>query len=415
MNHKSLEPYDDYHDDDIAFKKKSRQRLKVDLETLDSSESEDDLEVQDSHLYFGSRKEDNHKEDLFVSKDDKISKDNKVNAEIEDEDMFASDEDEVVKKKVQFIDRDQPQDINSRDDYSNYNHERYREDTHQKEEQDFDESEEEDDITSSHNTISEEDGSEVDEAKEPRIERFDLSEEKELGIIDNEGNLIKHGSEDEKDAEEEYISGFSKHEILKAKRAEEERTRIAKEQQMNINANKESIRDILKSLIEILEPAETPMESLARLNSILKKKKKQKLNGIQASSEITCITDCCSKLTKSSLFEEPYDVTREEFMREYQKVTGLQYINSSKRHRDGDEEADDRANQTINDDEQDQTENDYGEKIWEFKWIGETNLNGPYSEYEMYHWKENYFQSKVLVRKLGEASFKHIEEVTFIP
>ena len=50
---------------------------------------------------------------------------------------------------------------------------------------------------------------------------------------------------------------------------------------------------------------------------------------------------------------------------------------------------------------------DYGEKIWEFRWIGDEDedkvINGPYSSYEMNHWKETYFENKVEVRKIGET------------
>lgn len=95
--------------------------------------------------------------------------------------------------------------------------------------------------------------------------------------------------------------------------------------------------------------------------------------------------------------------------RKFQTITG-QSFNVERGLKRSREESDDE------DDENSQINNiDYGEKIWEFRWIGDENedkvINGPYSSYEMNHWKETYFENKVEVRKIGETKFQNIEYI----
>lgn len=90
--------------------------------------------------------------------------------------------------------------------------------------------------------------------------------------------------------------------------------------------------------------------------------------------------------------------------RKFQTITG-QSFNVERGLKRSREESDDE------DDENSQINNiDYGEKIWEFRWIGDENedkvINGPYSSYEMNHWKETYFENKVEVRKLVKQNSK---------
>lgn len=48
-------------------------------------------------------------------------------------------------------------------------------------------------------------------------------------------------------------------------------------------------------------------------------------------------------------------------------------------------------------------------KIWDFKWIKDKKEknNGPYSNYEMQYWKDNYFQNKVIVKHHDDPDEEH--------
>ncbi|KAI5954177.1 hypothetical protein KGF54_001952 [Candida jiufengensis] len=390
MNHISIDENNNEYD--IAFNSKRKPKPFEDIEPIDSSEEEDD-EVQDQNELEPNKlplANDVDEDDMFASEEEQLLKNNLPTVEVEDDDMFASDEEPSTTKKLQFSTQDQIEELS--DMYSN-------EDESEPEEEEHDE----ETINYYTNAENYESNNHKKKKKQPKIEKFDLSEETQSGIIDEEGNLLKNESEEEIDEEDEYISQFSKSEIRKAKKAEEERIKFANNQQEDT----EPIENILLSLIEILEPAETSLEALARLNTTLKRQKKQKLNINKAENDITIITNSCSKLSKKSLFEDVYDVTREEFMRKYQQETGVEYKNRTKRLREEKEEEEDESLK--------EEEIDYGEKIWEFKWIDDLTdtINGPYSEYEMYHWKQTYFENKVVVRKIGEDSFKHIQEINF--
>lgn len=142
---------------------------------------------------------------------------------------------------------------------------------------------------------------------------------------------------------------------------------------------------------------------------------------------ITKLTDSCSILQNQHGQSEVYEMTKEELMRLFQKETGKYYsLNRGlKRNREEEEEEEelkghenlsngDETNSLVNNvREESGKEIDYGEKIWEFRWMGDDLVNGPYSEYEMKHWKDTYFNNQVEVRKIGNVDFRHILNVIF--
>ena len=249
----------------------------------------------------------------------------------------------------------------------------------------------------------------------PKIEAFNLREETEEGHFDLNGNYVKTKNEEEEAAganEDHWMHNTKKSDIVRARESQLARERAAKEKRLKRSRTVLPTIELLLKLIEILEPAESPFEALARLTPqglSRNRKKKQHQGGNPNKETILCITEVCDQLANEKVIENVYEMTREEFMRLYKTESGTDFkANSAKRSREEFE-----SNHDI---EREQTElnGDYGEKIWEFRWIkAPDEVLGPYSAYEMKYWKETHFQNKVEVKKVGEATFRHVESENF--
>ena len=249
--------------------------------------------------------------------------------------------------------------------------------------------------------------------KEPKLEAFHLREEAEDGQFDAEGNYVRNNeSDDEQEKqnnEDQWASDFSKSDIKKAQQA-----KLKREQKQAATTKQITpTEDLLRRLIAMLEPAETPMEALARLKPPTKKRNKKNIYQDDGARKqlVLDLTDICEQLVNVKLIQDIYDMSREELMRLYKRETGDDYFDAkqgTKRKRDDGEP--EKQNETA---KQQLTTDDYGEKVWQFRWIGDDVINGPYSNYEMKHWKETYFDNKVEVRKVGETQFMNVESVLF--
>lgn len=237
----------------------------------------------------------------------------------------------------------------------------------------------------------------------PKIEAFDLTQEAEDGTFDKDGNFIRN-KEEENQQQDEWLN-LKKGEIEKAKAAQLERNRLNKERRMQADNNTMPIQELLSDLINLLESVETPMEALARF-SPKKVPRSKKTNGPtnyndqERKKTVILITDLCEKLANKKGISNAYELTKEEFMRIYKVETGSDY---NQIHRGKKRTRDDTEEDVL----------DYGEKNWEFRWNGQEEVHGPYSEYEMRHWSEIYFENNVVVRKIGESGFIPIHEVNF--
>lgn len=241
----------------------------------------------------------------------------------------------------------------------------------------------------------------------PKIEAFDLHEEADEGKFDENGNLIRNIS-DYDDAKQDEWMDLKKTDIERAKKAQLERNRLDKERRMKESTDEFiPINILLSDLIEFLEPVETPMEALTRFSPPKKSRSKKKdYKSIEKDQErkkiVIRLTDLCDKLINKKGVVDTYELTREELMRRYKQETGNDYNHGSRGQKRTREDYEDN-NKTDN----------YGDKIWEFKWNGQDEIHGPYSEFEMYHWSKDYFQNGVEVRKIGETDFKPIIDVNF--
>lgn len=392
-----------------SSRRRKREANKNELQLTYESDSSDDQEGNSDNENNISKLQqeqlvedilgDNKENDMFDSdkEDDMFTNDNKQ--EDDDDDMFASDNEESDPQK------------------NNLGNEEEEEEEEIKE---TDES-----VNNYYNNIEDLNfDSFKNKKKEPKFEAFNLKEETNMGKFDNEGNYIPNEQKDSSDADDDdlWLEDYNnKSEINKAKQAQLLRERQQREKSKSKSMEKdhdvEPLEVLLSDLILLLEPVESPMEALARLNPKKLRKKKKKgddddnnKNSIANHEElINRITNVCSILINDKQIDDIYELTREELMRKFQTITGQSFNveRSLKRSREESEDEDDENSQINN--------IDYGEKIWEFRWIGDEDedkvINGPYSSYEMNHWKETYFENKVEVRKIGETKFQNIEYI----
>lgn len=236
----------------------------------------------------------------------------------------------------------------------------------------------------------------------PKIEAFNLREEAEDGTFDLEGNYTR--KEPQSDDEDHWLDSTKRSDIENARKSQLEREKLAKiKKKAQISM---STTELIEQLIPILEPAETPLELLARLAPKQSRRKrnlsKHEHSSSNNASVILMVTEVVEALISDKAVSDAYDLSREEYLRMYKNETGVEYkIVTKKRPRES------------SDNEDENNEDDYGTKIWEFKWNGQEEINGPYSEYEMKYWKESYFENSVQVRKIGEELFQDVANVEF--
>lgn len=235
--------------------------------------------------------------------------------------------------------------------------------------------------------------------KEPKLEAFNLRDDAEEGQFDIDGNFIRNSKDEMESLEDSWIDDFKKSQVSKAKLAQEERIKKLEEKRNNSNKDMRATKDLVAQIIDILEPAETPLEALAKL-APPKRAKKQAIEDKDRKQRVLNITELCDNLINDKSIVDAYDLSKEEFIRLYKTETGEDYNQNNRKRSHSDSESDN--DETLPDEK----------KIWEFRWIGDEIIHGPYSTYEMKHWKDTYFESKVEVRKVNET-FQHIDMQDF--
>lgn len=361
------------------------------------SSEEDNL---DDGLGNNSRYKEKQRKDLRLNYDSDSSSEEedvpkKDDDDDDDDDMFASDDEKIKEKKnkVELLDMDKFERDEELEGVSGAHEESY----------DSDDS----DSDSNNYYIQSEnlDYHEMKSKKEPKLEAFNLRDDLEEGDFDAGGNFIR--KKQEESINDESWLDVKKSDIKKAKLAKDKR-----------EAKKTEVRtilptgELLRKIIEILEPSESPMEALARFapkkRTNVKKNKKldveseDKLANETRRSQVLAITELCDDLIDEKHIIDTYDLSREELMRKYKVETGDEY-NAYSENRGTKRVLDE------NEEEQDY----YGEKIWEFRWFNSPDINGPFSNYEMKHWKETYFNGQVEVRRAGEVEFLNVNNCEF--
>lgn len=229
------------------------------------------------------------------------------------------------------------------------------------------------------------------------VEAFDIKDDEEDGQFDADGNFIRNKDQDEGEQHDSWMKDLKTQDIKLAKAAQDRREK--KQREESLKSELLSTETTLGNLIEVLEPAESPLEALSRLKPKNKKRKGHTDSEDLARKELVFkITEYCDILIEKGV-SDVYDTSREGLMRQYRAESGEDFQPRSRGVKRNIDEVESHTNSY------------YEDKKWEYKWEGE--VEGPHSSYEMQYWSENYFDNKVVVRKVGEINFKRLDEVLF--
>lgn len=186
---------------------------------------------------------------------------------------------------------------------------------------------------------------------------------------------------------EEWLSGVLSDAMGRAHAAETERQRAI--QRLLLPSVELGVAAV-QQLVELLEPAETPLEALQRLGSTARRRRR----GQQGSPEdaarqryAAAITDACEAAERLGVADGAYDLLREELMR----MLGAR--GSRKRRGSAAGALAEQRGGALAE-----------RREWVFRWLGQESRAwlGPFTAREMAHWKEHYFGNGVEVRRESE-------------
>jgi CD2 antigen cytoplasmic tail-binding protein 2 len=231
----------------------------------------------------------------------------------------------------------------------------------------------------------------------PKLDAFNMRAEQEEGRFDEAGNFVRKAFDPDA-AQDSWLEGISKKDMLKAKEAQDMRDAERKERERAEDAIITS--DVLSSLIALLDVGESPMEALVRYGKTAPKKQASSYNrkkkaetmdvdtdpaqeaaATKAKEAINTITECASRLSDRGV-EDIYESPRESIMRQYKRETGEDW------------------------------KNPYPEKVqWEFRWLiaPEEDVNGPYDQATMQAWQDaGQFTAGAEYRRVGETEWSRL-------
>ena len=278
-----------------------------------------------------------------------------------------------------------------------------------KEQESSSDSEVADEERANHGDLDEELGAGSKKLHAPKLDAFHMREENEEGKFDESGNYVRKAVDP--DAKHDlWLEGISKKEMKKASEAHERREKERRQKAIEDDAKSDG--QILAMLIPQLQPSETVLEALARLNKIKTKKpkwqskKKQRKDandrdGDMAdekedarSKAIETITEAADLLLSRGQ-PEVYDSERELLIRQYNKATGEQW----------------REPQSTQPEEiPENTET----SEWQYRWSDARDggdIHGPYDGKTMMAWSNaGYFGEGVEYRKTGNNEWSRVPD-----
>lgn len=264
----------------------------------------------------------------------------------------------------------------------------------------------EDEVESVPSTPHESDNENIDEEvgmagsrkHAPKIEKFNLRREQEEGAFTEDGTYIRKMA-DPNVHQDAWMEGLTKGQIRRAREGmERQQQREIEREKREAQEQQYTSTEHLEQLIRCLQPKETPLEALARLNQGKKRKwqptqrwKKNKMSTdtgeLPASEEddrkvkesIESITTHADRLLVLGNLNI-YSTSRERLIMLYQEDTG-------ERFREG--RSDENAN---------------GNQKWEYRWPGNDEVFSGFSTEDMRNWKAGgFFGDGVLCRRLGST------------
>ncbi|KAF1983413.1 hypothetical protein K402DRAFT_166184 [Aulographum hederae CBS 113979] len=257
--------------------------------------------------------------------------------------------------------------------------------------------------------IDEELGAGAKKKHAPKLDAFNLHEEKEEGAFDENGNFVRKAIDPDA-VHDSWLEGLNKNDMKKARAAQEKRNQERRKKEL---ADDEVLAsDILSALIPRLNRGETVLEALQRLGKGQQKKpkwqqkNKNKKNGdamdvdtedgadlaeTRRKEAVEVITDAADRLMTRGE-DEIYDMEREILTRRYKAETGEDWVDPP---RTGDDQETDSEN-----------------KQWEYRWSDSRDggeLHGPYDGPTMKAWNDaGYFGEGVEFRRMGESEWSRL-------
>lgn len=243
----------------------------------------------------------------------------------------------------------------------------------------------------------------------PKIEKFNLRQETAEGAFTEDGGYIRKAA-DPRAHQDVWLDGLTKGAIKRAadaaQRRQEREAELEKRERADAALSK---MDVLERLIRFLPPRETPLEALARLNQIKKKKwqpsqkwKKSKMmvdaegdgadeDATKVKEQIEGITAYADRLLSMGSMQI-YSLKRERMIMLFQDATQTRFKEDS-------------ASGLVTG----------GDAKWEYKWPGTEDVHTGFSSEDMKGWKEaGFFGDGVLVRSAGSADdWRNSAEVAF--
>ncbi|KAG7883193.1 hypothetical protein KL925_000587 [Ogataea polymorpha] len=225
---------------------------------------------------------------------------------------------------------------------------------------------------------------EEEDDQEVKLEAFNLEQETEEGVFDQDGNYVRTKEE----SEDEYWLDEVKKEDIKKARAAELRQEEERRKQQDDKARRlrsANVNEVIEKLCELMEPAETVVELLQRLNGESRRlrKKGQKEHEKCVREQITQVMSAVEVLEDG--FSEIYQVSREELMRKLPAASG------SERKRKREDESD---------------------NVWYYRWPGQEEIYGPYDSATMEAWRETYFIDNPVEYRKGNEPFRLLDDST---
>ncbi|KAI1269446.1 hypothetical protein F5Y18DRAFT_414450 [Xylariaceae sp. FL1019] len=280
-----------------------------------------------------------------------------------------------------------------------------------------DEDEEEKAMAIAEEAVDEEVGAGGLKKHAPKVEAFNLKQEKEEGRFDEAGNFVRKAVDPDA-VHDRWLEGVSKKDMKKAAEAHEKREA---EQRQKRRDDEDTLNpDLLKSLITHLERGETALEALARLGRGQNKTKAKKVpkwkqkrqthktdsmdvddekakekeaedpEQIRIKNAIDAITDAADKLLGRDR-PDVYDRERELLIREFVRETDEDWVEP---------ESEPTASAPANGD---------AVKMWEYRWTDGRDgaaKQGPYDGSMMKAWQDaGYFGESVEFREVGDESW----------
>lgn len=275
-------------------------------------------------------------------------------------------------------------------------------------------SEVDDAVRADHGDLDQELGAGGKKSHAPKLDAFNMREENEDGRFDEQGNYVRKAVDP--DAKHDtWLEGISKKDMKKAQDAHEKREQQRRQRAIEDDAKSDA--DVLRSLISLLQPSETTLEALARLNKGQKKKPKWKQKPKRRDTKedlvdaeiaendakqdartmtIDTITEAADLLLARGQ-PEIYDTERELLIRQYQRVSGETWT-----------EPHDVSSETISDKAQPLT-ND-----WHYRWSDARDggdIHGPYDANTMKAWSDaGYFGEGVEFRMEGKSEWTRVPD-----